>query len=538
MSRGTARDSDLFGHPRGLTYLFTVEMWERFSYYGMRALLILYMTAPAALGGMEIDVPTAGAIYGLYTSMVYMTGLPGGWIADRFLGPRRAVLVGGILIALGHFSMAFQQHWTFFQGLILIVLGTGLLKPNVSTMVGELYSADDARRDAGFSIFYMGINLGAFIAPLICGYLGQKVDWHIGFMMAGFGMTFGVIQFVLGGKHLGHAGLRVETPEAQALSARSMRTLLVAVGTLVGVIALTLAAQAAGLFTVTVSGLSMVAGTVLLFLVPVGYFTMVFAKGNWNPVERKRIIVVAVLFLFASLFWAAFEQAGSTLNLFADRFTDNTAFGMPFPSSWFQSVNSVFLIIFAPVFSALWLWLKKREPSSPAKFAWGLLFVGLGYLLLAGGAFLSGPAGARVSPMWLVAVYLLHTFGELCLSPVGLSTVTKLAPARTRTSTLSARAVSRRLLPSIVKIARSASVITSPPSRVTPPRSSATTQVQPSRAGSSSSAPALSLRSQKFIGVKLLAGPRAPANSPAIRRRLPAPSGSSTVGMSRDRIVW
>jgi POT family proton-dependent oligopeptide transporter len=395
----------------------------------MRALLILFMTAPAAAGGMGIDVPTAGAIYGLYTAMVYMTGLPGGWVADRFLGQRHAVLLGGVLIALGHFSMAFHHDWTFFQGLVLIVLGTGLLKPNISTMVGALYSAEDSRRDAGFSIFYMGINLGAFIAPLICGYLGQKVDWHVGFAMAGFGMTFGVIQFALGGKYLGDAGVRDSSPAAKVMQAAAKKTILKIFGAVLAIVAAVLALQSAGIIEVTAGGLSKTGGTILL-VVPIAYFTWIFAKGNWDPVERKRIIVVAVLFLFASLFWSAFEQAGSTLNLFADRMTDNSAFGIPFPSSWFQSVNSVFLIIFAPIFSMVWMGLKKREPSSPAKFAWGLLFVGLGYLILAGGAFLSGADAQRVSPMWLVAVYLLHTFGELCLSPVGLSTVTKLAPAR------------------------------------------------------------------------------------------------------------
>ena len=425
----SASEKTFWGHPRGLATLFFTEMWERFSYYGMRALLILFMTAPAAAGGLDYDVPTAGLIYGLYTSMVYMFGLPGGWIADRVLGQRHAVLLGGILIALGHFSMAFQNHWTFFQGLVLIVLGTGLLKPNISSMVGELYTKDDTRRDAGFSIFYMGINLGAFIAPLICGYLGQRVNWHIGFAMAGFGMTFGVIQYMLGGKYLGQAGVRDTSAAAVALQAKAKTTLFFILGAIVAVIALVGMLQSAGIVDVTAGGLSKTGGTVLLLL-PIAYFVVIFAKGGWDPIERKRIIVVAVLFLFASLFWSAFEQAGSTLNLFADRLTNNFVFGLSFPSSWFQSVNSIFLIIFAPVFAALWVWLRKREPSSPAKFAWGLLLVGLGYLLLAGGAFLSGPQAARVSPLWLVGVYLLHTFGELCLSPVGLSTVTKLAPKR------------------------------------------------------------------------------------------------------------
>lgn len=417
------------GHPRGLATLFATEMWERFSYYGMRALLILYMTADATKGGLQFDVPTAGQIYGMYTAMVYMTGLPGGWIADRFLGQRKAVLIGGILIALGHFSMAFHGNWFFFQGLVLIVLGTGLLKPNISTMVGSLYSETDSRRDSGFSIFYMGINLGALISPLVCGYLGQRVDWHIGFAAAGIGMTIGLIQYVLGGKYLGQAGLRTTSSHGPEGGVRDKRQLMRAAIGIIAAIALVVILQISGAMRVTISGLSGAVGTIIL-LMPVLYFIWVFAKGKWTSIERKRIAVVAILFLFSALFWSAFEQAGSTLNLFADRLTDNSIFGFSFPSSWLQSVNSFFIVVFAGVFAAVWIKLGKHEPSSPAKFAYGLFFVGLGYLILAGGALISGPQQARVSPMWLVAVYLCHTVGELCLSPVGLSTVTKLAPQR------------------------------------------------------------------------------------------------------------
>ncbi|HEY6191610.1 MAG TPA: peptide MFS transporter [Bacteroidota bacterium] len=422
-------EKTFLGHPRGLATLFATEMWERFSYYGMRALLILYMTADATKGGLQFDVPTAGSIYGMYTAMVYMTGLPGGWIADRFLGQRKAVLFGGIIIALGHFSMAFHGNWFFFQGLVLIVLGTGLLKPNISTMVGALYSETDSRRDAGFSIFYVGINLGALISPIVCGYLGQKVDWHYGFAAAGIGMTLGLIQYVRGGKYLGQAGLHPPGSHQTENHARHKLQFMKAAGGLIGVIALILVLNMSGVLNITVSGLSKTLGTVIL-LMPVLYFVWVFVKGEWTSVERKRIAVVAILFLFTVLFWSAFEQAGSTLNLFADRLTDNHFLGFAFPSSWLQSVNSLFLVIFAGVFAAIWVKLGKREPSSPAKFALGLFFVGLGYLILSWGAHLSGPEQARVSPMWLVAVYLCHTVGELCLSPVGLSTVTKLAPQR------------------------------------------------------------------------------------------------------------
>ena len=373
------------GHPKGLMTLFYTEMWERFSYYGMRALLILYLTSALTDGGAGWDAKRAAALYGWYTMLVYATSLPGGWIADRFLGQQRAVLVGGIVIALGHFSMAFPGMGTFYLGLLLIILGTGLLKPNVSTIVGQLYREGDPRRDAGFSIYYMGINLGAFLAPLVCGYLAQGIhddfgvgnpkNWHWGFAAAGVGMTAGVIQYSLGRRRLGGAGLHPSGPAKKA-----------APGT-----------DASG--------------------------------SEFTPTEWKRIGAILVLFVFSMLFWSAFEQAGSSLNLFADRMTDCSIFGWKFPSTWFQSVNSIFIIALAPVFAWIWTKMGKAEPSSPAKFANGLLFVGLGFGVIAWAASLAGTSG-KVGPGWLVLVYLLHTVGELCLSPVGLSTVTKLAPPR------------------------------------------------------------------------------------------------------------
>ena len=425
-----ALDTGFFGHPRGLATLFFTEMWERFSYYGMRALLILFMTAPLTTGGLGFDTATAGAIYGLYTSMVYMTTLPGGWIADRLIGQRRAVLYGGIIIATGHFSMAFPSLATFYLGLFLIVIGTGLLKGNVSVIVGRLYAKDDIRRDAGFSIFYMGINLGAFIAPLVCGYLGQRVNWHAGFAAAGIGMALGVVQYVLGARYLGGAGLHPTPPESPQAGVRLRRNALVW-GTVVLVL---LAALGIGAYTgaipVTARQIADAAGIMLLLIVVV-FFGWLFASGDWTPDERKKLYVIGVLFLAAALFWSVFEQAGSTLNLFADRNTHNVVFGWSYPSSWFQSLNSLFLIILAPVFAWLWLRLGRRgsEPSSPAKFAMGLILVGAGFVILIWAARLAA-SGVQVSPMWLVITYLLHTCGELCLSPVGLSAMTKLAPAR------------------------------------------------------------------------------------------------------------
>jgi proton-dependent oligopeptide transporter, POT family len=418
-------DRSFFGHPRGLSVLFFTEMWERFSYYGMRALLILFMTAPVAAGGLAFDTGVAGAVYGLYTSMVYMTSLPGGWIADRLIGQRRAVLYGGILITCGHFSMAFPSLGTFYLGLVLIVLGTGLLKGNVSVIVGRLYGPNDNRRDAGFSIFYMGINLGAFIAPLVCGYLGQRVNWHMGFTAAGFGMAVGVVQYVLGAKHLGDAGLHPASGPVNERLRQQTRTWGAATIALIVVI---VGAIYYGLVPVSAKQVADAAGFVLLGTT-VLLFAWMFFAAEWTPAERRRLTAIFVLIVAATLFWSEFEQAGSTLNLFGDRATRTSILGSEFPSSYFQSLQPLFIITFAPIFAWLWLRLGPHEPSSPAKFAIGLLFVGAGFGLLVVASSLS-TQGVKVSPWWLVVTYLLHTFGELSLSPVGLSATTKLAPAR------------------------------------------------------------------------------------------------------------
>jgi proton-dependent oligopeptide transporter, POT family len=427
MTTPSGQDRAFFGHPRGLSTLFFTEMWERFSYYGMRALLLLYMTAPLSAGGLGFDTAQGGAIYGLYTSMVYLATLPGGWIADRLIGPRRAVLYGGLFIAAGHFSMALASLALFYLGLFLIVIGTGLLKGNVSVIVGRLYSADDNRRDAGFSIFYMGINLGAFIAPLICGYLGQEIAWHYGFAAAGVGMLLGVIQYVLGGNSLGDAGAAPApaTPEERARwkqQATLWGGLFVAIVAVVGIGGYT------GAVPVTATQVADAAGVMLLVII-VGFFGWLYFAGDWTPDERKRLYVIGVLFLAASVFWSLFEQAGSTLNLFARDQTRNAAFGMEFPSSWFQSMNSLFLILFAPVMA--WVWIRMsaagKEPSTPMKFAWGLVFAGLGFAILVPPA---QAEGQLASPLWLTTTYFLHTMGELFLSPVGLSAMTVLAPAR------------------------------------------------------------------------------------------------------------
>ncbi len=411
-------DTSFFGHPRGLATLFFTEMWERFSYYGMRALLLLYMVSPT---GLAFDKGKGAAVYGMVVSLVYLMSIPGGWLADRFLGQRKAVLYGGIAIAVGNFCLAAPSVEMFYVGLGIISLGTGLLKPNVSTLVGGLYATGDPRRDAGFSIYYMGINIGAGISPLIVGYIGQFVEWRLAFAAVGIGMSLGVVQYLADSKHLGDAGLHPAPWSSHAEAQAHKRYLWVGLAVLIllpvllysGVLSITQLADALG---------------VLLLLITGAVFAAVYF-GPWSAVERKRILVIFALFLVAALFWSSFEQAGSTLNLFADDKTQNTLFGFDFPSSWFQSLNSIFLIAMAPMFGWLWLKLGPKEPSVPAKFVLGLVFVGAGFLTLVGGAVLA-KNGVKVTPLWLVLTYFLHTIGELCLSPVGLSAMTKLAPAQ------------------------------------------------------------------------------------------------------------
>jgi proton-dependent oligopeptide transporter, POT family len=380
-----AEDASFFGHPRGLATLFFTEMWERFSYYGMRAFLLVYMVTPAALGGLGLPDPQAASIYGTYTGSAWGASILGGIVADRLLGQYRTVFVGGTIIAIGHFTLAFHSITSFYAGLACIALGTGLLKPNVSTLVGSLYPAGDARRDAGFSIFYMGINTGAFLGPIVAGYLAQKVDWHIGFASAGVGMTLGLVQYVLGRGRLRTAVDRLAAQPKAAAAA-------------------TVAASDAGS-----SG---------------GFL-------GFTGTEWMRIGAVVIFFLVASLFWGGYEQAGSTLALFAERYTRLEMFGFSFPSSWFQSVQAIWVIVLAPVFAWLWMRLGSREPSIPAKFAFGLAFMGLAFVfLMPAGAMAQSGSGMRVSPWWLVWAFMISEFGELCISPVGLSAVTKLAPAR------------------------------------------------------------------------------------------------------------
>jgi POT family proton-dependent oligopeptide transporter len=436
-------DRGFFGHPRGLSTLFFTEMWERFSYYGMRGFLILYMTAAASVGGLGLNTATAAAVYGTYTSLVYLMSLPGGWIADRLLGQRRAVLYGGILIACGHYSLAVPKAAAFYLGLALIVLGTGLLKPNISVIVGQLYAEKDIRRDAGFSVFYMGINLGAFVGPLITGFLAQderfrgwlsglgmdpNSSWHWGFGAAGVGMTLGLVQYMLGGRRLGDAGRHPAAPSSPRAGVELKRRAVIVFGATVVLLAAFGTAMATGVLPITLQQVTQGYSYILLAIV-VGFFGWLFLAGNWTAAERKRLYLIGVFFLAASLFWSVFEQAGSTLNLFADRNSNNVLFGHSFPSSWYQAANALFIIIFAPAFAWLWVKMGRQQPASPTKFSLGLVGVGLGFVILVPAARMAG-GGILVSPMWLLTTYLIHTFAELCLSPVGLSSMTKLAPAR------------------------------------------------------------------------------------------------------------
>jgi len=423
-----AFDTRFFGHPRGLATLFFTEMWERFSYYGMRAILLLFMVTPTSHGGLGFATATAGVIYGLYTSMVYLVSVPGGWVADRILGQRRAVLYGGILIIFGQFSLGMPKLPFFYVGLGLLVAGTGLLKANVSTIVGQLYAAGDVRRDAGFSIFYMGINLGAFIAPLAVGYVGQRINWNLGFVLAGFGMTIGVIQYSLGHKYLGTAGLYPVPAETAEARAKVRRTAWLGVAVVALLIGVPLLLQTAGVIQITAAAIGGANG-ILLGTVTLAVFGTLLLNKEWTALERKRLIAVIALFIASVLFWSAYEQAGSTLTLLADRSTENSFFGISFPSSWYQSLQAIFVILFAPVFALLWLRLGKRDPSTPLKFSIGLVMVGVGFAVIAIGA-ARASTGVKISPLWLFSTYFIQVCGELCLSPVGLSVISKLAPQK------------------------------------------------------------------------------------------------------------
>ncbi len=422
-------DSEPVSHPHGLSTLFFTEMWERFSYYGMRALLVLFMTAPlfGVHHGLGFSVEKSTAIYGLYTSLVYLTALPGGWIADKLWGQRKAVFWGGAIIACGHFSLAIPSLPTFYFGLFLIVIGTGLLKPNVSVMVGELYPEGGARRDAGFSIFYMGINLGAFLGTILCGLISEDYNFHWGFSLAGIGMVLGLIQYSLGGKRLGTVGKLKSGDEPAVLARRSRNFYLVSAAT-AAVLAVLVYLAFVGVLNIEVQELAHWLGYSILILSGV-FFLYLFFSPHLTGLEKKRVGVVVWLFLLSAVFWSGFEQAGSSMNLFARDLTDRSIGGWLMPASWLQNVNSIFIILLAPVFGWVWTSLAARRanPATPVKFALGLFGLAGGFFVLSWGAANATDVN-RVSMVWLVVTYFFHTVGELCLSPVGLSATTKLAP--------------------------------------------------------------------------------------------------------------
>ncbi|MDP9141863.1 MAG: peptide MFS transporter [Pseudomonadota bacterium] len=421
------------GHPRGLSTLFFTEMWERFSYYGMRAILVLAMVA-AVQGenpGLGITKETALAIYGLYTSAVYLSALPGGWIGDRLIGPRNAVFWGGVIIACGHFCMALNTTPSFFIGLILIALGTGLLKPNVSVLVGQLYSdAESARKDAAYSIFYMGINAGSFLGKILCGYLGEKVGWHWGFGVAGVFMVLGLIQYKLSAHYLGNIGIAAVSSGNPAKDAQVRRRGWSAAAIFVAGIVCVVLAVLGGALVINAVSLAKIVG-LFIALLAFACFAGLFLFGGLTPIEKKRVAVIVVLFIGAALFWSGFEQAGSSFSLFAKEHTDRIVWGWEIPASWIQAVNPLLIVILSPFFAALWVHLGKRNlnPSTPLKFGLGLLQLSIGFAVLAW-ASVYVAAGEKVAPTWLLLTYLFHTMGELCLSPVGLAAVNKLSPAR------------------------------------------------------------------------------------------------------------
>jgi POT family proton-dependent oligopeptide transporter len=420
-ARSALAERTILGQPRGLATLFFTEMWERFTYYGLRAILILFMVAAVGKGGLGLDDRTASTIYGLYVAGTYLLSPLGGWIADRLVGAQRAVMSGGILIMIGSAMLISGTPQIFFLGLLVIVCGVGLLKPNVSAIVGMLYPEGGSRRDAGFSIFYMGINTGSFLGSLLVPLVADRFGWHWGFALPAVGMVLGLIQLALTSHYLGTAGL--------AVPAERRGSWLPVIG-LVAVIGVVVTLVLGGEIRIDPLKLARGASWVMGFFAA-AYFLYLFFFAGLTGAERGRCAVMAALFTASVVFWAGYEQMGASFNLFAQRYTERHILGWEMPAGVLQAVNPILIIVFAPVLAALWLYLGKRErdPSAPAKLGAGLIFMGLGFLVMyvASGYVLSGE---KVLPTWLVATYTLHTWGELCLSPVGLSSMSKLAPQR------------------------------------------------------------------------------------------------------------
>lgn len=425
-SQDTTSDTGFFGHPKGLQTLFLTEMWERMSYYGMRAMLVLFMTATLQQEGLGFTVASAAAIYGLYTGSVYFLGLPGGWIADRLLGGQRAVWYGGIIIMCGHIILAIPSQFSFFVGLIFVASGTGLLKPNISAMVGQLYNDEDNRRDSGYAIYYMGINLGSVIGYAVCGYFMENVGWHWAFGAAAVGMAIGLVNYRLTDKHIATVGNAPTNPMTGSQSAKAWG----AIALVIAVVAAITATAFAGVFVINPVELAKyvaIAFTVTFFL----YYGYIYFGGNLDADEKRRMWALFLVCVASTCFWSGFEQAGSSLNLFARDYTDRLIGSFSIPTAWFQSANAFFIIVLSPFFAALWINLAKRmiTPTYSVKCAIGLIIMASGFIVM---FFASQYAaqGLQVAPMWLITTYFLHTVGELCLSPVALSAVSKLSPKR------------------------------------------------------------------------------------------------------------
>ncbi|GAA1546853.1 MFS transporter [Streptomyces albidochromogenes] len=426
-------EKTFFGHPRGLATLFMTEMWERFSYYGMRALLVYYLVsggADAATGsqggGLAMTAATATAIYSVYVSMVYLMAMPGGWFGDRVWGARKTVTIAGSVIMLGHLSLALPGQAMFFVGLILVAVGSGLLKANISTMVGHLYDGpEDPRRDGGFTLFYIGINLGAFVAPFVIGTVGKENNWHLGFALAAVGMGLGLVQFLLGTRHLSPKSNVVPNP----LSAEERKGILLkVVGATLAIAFFYGAVVALGAFTLN---WALVPLTLAGLIIPIAVLVRIKRDKELTAGEQSKMNGYIWFFVAAAVFWMIYDQGGSTLSLFADEKTASTVFGLSTSATWYQSLNPLFVMALAPVFAWLWLWLarKNQEPNTIVKFAMGLVLVGASFFVFVVPMSMAAD-GTKVSPMWLVSIYMIQTIGELCLSPVGLSVTTKMAPRK------------------------------------------------------------------------------------------------------------
>lgn len=420
-----AQDHRFFGQPIGLATLFTTELWERFSYYGMRAILVLYLAAPVSDGGLGMSKTEAVAIYGVYSALVWLLAVPGGWLADRVWGPRKTVFIGAFIIAGGHYVLAIPMASMIWPGLALVALGTGLLKPNISAMVGGLYDGDTdegERRDAGFSIYYMGINIGGFIAPFVCGYLGEGIGWHLGFGAAGVGMTIALVVYVaMAGRTLGDIGVPVPNPETRA---KLMKVLWITIAFLAFSVLIFVVDAMLGHFDPQ----HVITYIVIITVVtPFIYFTRIFANKNLQPIERSRMKAYIWIFIGAVMFWMIFDQGGSMLNLFAEDSTDRHIGSFEFPASWLQAVDPIGIILFAPVFALLWMKLGKRAPTLPAKFALAVFLIGISFIVMSGLAYMTRD-GDLAGWWWLILVYFIQVIGELLLSPTGLSASTQLAP--------------------------------------------------------------------------------------------------------------